>query len=103
MNKVLVLSKGTGQAKAFERVAVAYTEKNNEPVEWIFSTESTMSEALSKGDVAVAIIAPELMLVEKKIKAELDAVNVPHITIKPVDFGLKNMEKVMPQLRPFMK
>lgn len=103
MNKILVLSKGTGQAKAFERTAIAHTEKNNIPVEWVFSLESGMGEVLSTGDIAVAIIAPELMLVEKKIKAELDVINVPYITLKPIDFGLKNMEKIMPQLEPYFK
>ncbi|WP_195972602.1 hypothetical protein [Clostridium thermobutyricum] len=103
MNKILVLSKGTGQAKAFERAAMAYTEKNNDPVEWIFATEATMGEAISKGDITVAIISPELMLVEKKLKAELETVEIPYITIKPVDFGLKNMEKIMPQLKPYIK
>ncbi|MGL5415644.1 MAG: hypothetical protein ACRDAU_08290 [Clostridium sp.] len=103
MSKVLVLSKGTGQAKAFERVAVAYTEKNNYPIEWIFGTEGTMGEALAGGDIKVAIIAPELMLVEKKVKAELEAVNVPHVTLKPVDFGLKNMAKIIPQIEQYIK
>lgn len=103
MNKVLVLSKGTGQAKAFERTALAYTEKNNIQLEWIFALEAGMADVLSKGDVTVAIIAPELMLVEKKIKAELDTVNIPYITLKPIDFGLKNMEKIMPQLETYFK
>ncbi|MGL5646444.1 MAG: hypothetical protein ACRDDY_01230 [Clostridium sp.] len=103
MSKVLVLSKGTGQAKAFERVAVEYAEKNNYPIEWVFGTEKTMGEALAGGDIKVAIIAPELMLVEKKVKAELEAVNVPHVTLKPVDFGLKNMAKIMPQIEQYIK
>lgn len=103
MNKVLVLSKGTGQAKAFERVAIAHVEKNNLPIEWIFTTEAGMAEAISNGDISVSIIAPELMLTEKKIKAELDTVNIPYITLKPIDFGLKNMEKILPQLEPYFK
>lgn len=103
MNKVLVLSKGTGQAKAFERVAVAHTEKNNIQIEWVFALGTEMEEVLSNKEISVAIIAPELMLVEKKIKEELDSIKVPYITLKPVDFGLKNMAKIMPQIEPYLK
>ena len=35
MNKVLVICKGTGQSKSFERFMDDYTKKNNLPIEWM--------------------------------------------------------------------
>lgn len=101
MNKVLVLSKGTGQAKSFERVMVEHTEKNSLDIEWIFSNQSEMSKYVDKGDINVVIISPEMMLVEAKIKEELDAKNVPYVVLKPVDFGLKRVDKILPLLDPY--
>lgn len=100
MNKVLVLSKGTGQSKSFERVMVDHTKKENLPIEWIFASNANMNDYLNNGDIAVAIISPEMMLVEAKIKAELDSKNVPYIVLKPVDFGLKRVDKILPLLEP---
>lgn len=101
MNKVLVLSKGTGQAKSFERVMVEHTEKNSLNIEWIFSNQSEMNQYIDKGDINVVIISPEMMLVEAKIKEELDAKNVPYVVLKPVDFGLKRVEKILPLLESY--
>lgn len=100
MNKVLVLSKGTGQAKSFERVMVEHTEKNSLDIEWIFSNESEMGQYVDNGDINVVIISPEMMIVEAKIKEELDAKNVPYVVLKPVDFGLKRVDKILPLLEP---
>ena len=100
MNKVLVLSKGTGQAKSFERVMVEHTEKNSLDIEWIFSNQSEMGQYVDKGDINVVIISPEMMLVEAKIKEELDAKNIPYVVLKPVDFGLKRVDKILPLLAP---
>lgn len=103
MNKVLVLSKGTGQAKAFERVVKEYTNKNSLKIEWIFAGENDMEEIISKGDVAVALIAPEMLVVEKKLKDQLENANVPNFSIKPADFGLKRIEKILPLMEPHLK
>ncbi len=100
MNKVLVLSKGTGQSKSFERVMVEHTKKENLPIEWIFANDSNMNDYLSNKDISVAIISPEMMLVEAKLKAELDNQNVPYVVLKPVDFGLKRVDKILPLLEP---
>ena len=36
----------------------------------------------------------------RKIKEELDAKNVPYVVLKPVDFGLKRVDKILPLLEP---
>lgn len=103
MSKVLVVSKATGQTRSFERVMLDYTEKNNLPLTWVFATEADYEEIVSAGDVTVSIISPEIMLIQEKVKGFLDSKSVPHITLKPVDFALKNTAKIMPLLEPFIK
>lgn len=103
MNKVLVLSKGTGQSKAFERFVNDYTEKNSLNIEWIFSNDSCMGEIIENGDVNVALISPEMLLVEKKIQQELEGANIPYSSIKPADFGLKRIEKILPTIEEYLK
>ncbi|MGL5151315.1 MAG: hypothetical protein ACRC7N_12175 [Clostridium sp.] len=103
MSKVLVISKGTGQAKSFERVMVDHTEKNNIPLEWVFALEGNYEEEISKGGVDVAIVSPDMMLVQAKIVASLEGKSIPHVTIKPADFALKNIAKIMPLLEPYIK
>ena len=103
MNKVLVLSKGTGQSKAFERFVNDYTEKYSLNIEWIFSTDSGMWEIIENGDINVALISPEMLLVEKKIQQELEGANIPYSSIKPADFGLKRIEKILPTIEEYLK
>ncbi|GAA0070606.1 hypothetical protein K5V21_14145 [Clostridium sardiniense] len=101
MNKVLVLSKGTSQSKSFERVIVEHTRKENLPIKWIFTNDSNIKDYLNDEDISVTLISPEMMLVEEKLKAELDSKNLPYIVLKPVDFGLKRVEKILPLLDPY--
>lgn len=102
MSKVLVISKTSGQTRSFERVMLDYTEKNNLPITWVIATEADYEEEVLKGDVTVAIVSPEIMLIQDKVKAYLDSKSVPHITLKPVDFALKNTAKIMPLLEPYL-
>lgn len=102
MNNVLVLCKGTGQAKAFERVVNEYTAKNNLPINWIYKNDKEYLETIENEKINVVMISPEVILQEAKICAELDSRNVPHITLKPVVFGLKDTSKFMPQIEPYL-
>lgn len=102
MNNVLVLCKGTGQAKAFERVVNEYTAKNNLPIEWIYANDKEYLDIIKEKKINVAMISPEVILIEGKISAELDAANIPHITLKPIVFGLKDTSKFMPQIEPYL-
>lgn len=102
MNDVLVICKGTGQAKSFERVMAEYTQKNNLPIEWIYADDKEMVNVLNEKDVKVALVTPEVILQEAQVKANLEAKNVPYITLKPADFGLKRTEKFMPEVEKYI-
>lgn len=102
MNKVLVVCKGTGQAKSFERVMDDYTKKNNLPIEWIYANDKELAEIIEAGDIKVALISPEVVLVEAKVKADLESKGVPYIIVKPADFGLKRTEKFMPDVEKYL-
>ena len=50
----------------------------------------------------MAIISPEVVLVEAQIKSTLESKNTPYIVIKPADFGLKRVEKFMPDVEKYI-
>ncbi|MGL4741217.1 MAG: hypothetical protein ACRC41_10480 [Sarcina sp.] len=103
MKKYLVVSKGLPQAKAFERAAQEYTVKNNLAVEWFFNKEVDYLDVVKAQNIDVVVISPEVLITENKIKAELDVINVDYLSVKPADFGLRRLEKIMPQLEAFDK
>lgn len=103
MSKVGVISRGTSQAKSFKKVMDEYTTKNNLPIEWLYVTDKTYEEELKEGETKVAIISPEVMLTEAKIKANLDSKSIPYIVIKPSAFGLKQTEKFMPDVMKYIE
>ena len=98
MNNVLVISKGTGQSKSFEKVMNQYTEKENLPINWVYASDRDYLDKISEMEIKMVIISPEVMLTEAKIKAELDAKEITYILIKPAAFGLKQTEKFMPDV-----
>lgn len=98
MKKYLVVSKGLPQSKAFERAAKEYTAKNGLSVEWFFYKESDYLDVVKNEDIDVVVISPEVIIIENKIKAELDTINVQYLSVKPADFGLRRLDKIMPQL-----
>ena len=49
MNKVLVICKGTGQSKSFERFMDDYTKKNNLPIEWIYANDKEYLDVIEGG------------------------------------------------------
>lgn len=98
MNNVLVISKGTGQSKSFEKVMNEYTEKENLPINWVYANDNDYLDKISEMEIKMVIISPEVMLTQAKIKAELDAKEIKYILIKPAAFGLKQTEKFMPDV-----
>jgi PTS system cellobiose-specific IIB component len=103
MSNVLVISKGTGQSKSFQKVMDEYTVKNNLPIEWIYASDKNYIEEISNKEIKVVIISPEVMLVEASIKAELDSRGIKYISIKPSAFGLKQTEKFMPDVLKYIE
>ncbi|MBD7912185.1 MULTISPECIES: hypothetical protein [Clostridium] len=103
MSNVLVISKGTGQAKSFQKFMDDYTVKNNLPIEWIYSTDKNYLDEISSKEIKVVIISPEVMLVEETIKSELNSKGIKYISIKPSAFGLKQTEKFMPDVLKYIE
>ena len=54
-----------------------------------------MSKYVDNRDINIVSISPEMMLVEAKIKEELDSKNIPYVILKPVDFGLKRVNNIL--------
>lgn len=102
MGKVLVLSRGTGQAKEFKNAIEKYTKENGILFDAIFSNEEQMNNYIKNEEINVVLISPEMMLVEEQIKIELEKNELPYISLKPVDFGLKRIEKVMPLINKYL-
>ena len=102
MNNVLVISKGTGQAKSFEIVMDDYTVKNNLPITCIYANDKEFVDIVKEKEIKVALITPEVMLVEAKVKAELESNNIPYVILKAADFGLKRTEKYMPEVEKYI-
>ena len=102
MNNVLVICKGTGQAKSFERVMDEYTKENNLPITWIYANDKEIVDIIKEKEIKVALITPEVMLVEAKVKQDLESSNIPYITVKAADFGLKRTEKFMPEVEKYI-
>lgn len=91
MKKFLVLCKETGQTVAFKKAALEFGKAND--IEWSFAGDGNYDDALVGQDAV--IISPELMIVEAKIKADLDTKGVKYIAIKPMDYGLRRMENIV--------
>lgn len=101
MKKYLIVSKGLPQSQSFERAAREYTTKNNLSIEWHFNKESDYLDVVKNENIDVVIISPEVIVSENKIKSELDSINVDYLSVKPADFGLRRLDKIMPLLEGF--
>lgn len=93
MKKFLVLCKETGQTKAFKKDALEFGDANN--IEWTFAGEANYNDVLSEKQFDVVIISPEMMLSEKSIKSNLETKGIKHISIKPMDYGLRRMDNIV--------
>lgn len=102
MNNVVVICKGTGQSKSFERIMDDYTIKNNLPINWIYVNDKNYVNVIDEKGAQVVLITPEVILVEAQIKQTLESKNVPYIVLKPADFGLKRIEKYMPEVEKYI-
>lgn len=103
MKKFLVLCKETSQSLAFKRMVMEYTKANNFSIEWFFCDHLRYHDVLEKGDIDLVLISPEVILYEKQISNDLRAREVQFLIMKPIDFGLKRMEKLFPTLSQYLK
>lgn len=102
MKKFLVICKQTGQATAFKRVILEHTQQNNIPVEWFFADDKAYIDTIQKEGIDFVVISPEVLLVEKQIKSELDKMGIEYFSMKPIDFGLRRMDKFIPAIEPYI-
>jgi PTS system cellobiose-specific IIB component len=97
-----VICKNTGQATAFKRVILEHTEKNNLSVMWFFADDKDYVDTIDKEGIDLVLISPEVILIEKQIKEALDKKGIEYFSMKPIDFGLRRMEKLIPMLEPYI-
>lgn len=102
MREFLVVCKKTGQSAAFKRVAVDYTKRNNIPVNWHFASYEEYLAILDELPIDLVLISPEVILLQQKIIEALEDRKQDYFVMKPIDFGLKRMEKLMPSLERYI-
>ena len=102
MREFLVICKKTGQSAAFKRVALDYTNKNNIPVNWHFATYEEYLAVLDELPIDLVLISPEVILLQQNIIEDLEGRKQEYFVMKPIDFGLKRMEKLMPSLEKYI-
>lgn len=94
MKKVLVLCKGTGQSVAFKKSAEEYASKEGN-IELLFVDNTKFTDTIANETVDCVAISPEMMVIEAKVKSILDEAGIKYLSIKPSDFGLRRVEKVV--------
>lgn len=101
MKKFLIICRETGQSTNFKRVILNYTKTNDIPIEWLFADDKKYLDIINNNEIQLVLISPEAILVEKEIMKELDSRNIKYISMEPIDFGLRRMEKIFPLLEGF--
>lgn len=99
MKKILVLCKGTGQSTAFKKAALEYVKNNNIDIEWAFADDTSYED---EAGVDFVLISPEMLLVEAKLKKELEAKGLKYMSAKPADFGLRRVDSILKTIEPLM-
>lgn len=102
MKNFLVICKETGQSAAFKRVVTEYFKNNNIPVNWHFGNYSEYLRIIDEINIDLVLISPEVMLVQQRIIEELENRRQEYLVMKPIDFGLKRMEKLLPALEAYI-
>lgn len=100
MKKVLVMCKGTGQSVAFKKAAVEFTEKNSVDIEWTFANENEYADSLE--GIELVLISPEMLIVDAKVKKDLDARGVKYYSVKGSDFGLRRIDTIVAAINPLL-
>lgn len=100
MKKVLVMCKGTGQSVAFKKAALEFTEKNSVDIEWRFANENEYSDCLD--GVELVLISPEMLIVDAKVKKDLDSKGVKYYSVKGSDFGLRRIDTIVAGIKPLL-
>ncbi|MBB6623396.1 hypothetical protein [Clostridium gasigenes] len=102
MKKVLVMCKGTGQSIAFKKATLEFTEKNTLDIEWIFANENQYGEIVEKDNIDLVLISPEMLVVDAKVKKDLDLKGVKYYSAKGSDFGLRRIDTIVTAIKPLL-
>ena len=100
MKKVLVMCKGTGQSLGFKKAALEFTDKNSLGIEWIFANENEYDDFLE--NVEIVLISPEMLIVDAKVKKDLDSKGVKYYSVKGSDFGLRRVDTIVEAIKSLL-
>ncbi len=98
MKQVLVIHKNTGQSVAFERFSAEYTAKNNLEINWLFANDKNYEQIIEENNFDRVYISPEVILIQAKVENYCNAKGIKTENIKPADFGLKRIDKIIANL-----
>lgn len=102
MKKVLVMCKGTGQSIAFKKEALEFVKKNSLDIEWVFANENQYGEIVENDNIELVLISPEMLIVDAKVKQDLDSKGMKYYSIKGSDFGLRRLDTIVAAIKPLL-
>lgn len=102
MKKVLVMCKGTGQSIAFKKEALEFVKKNSLDIEWVFANENQYGEIVENDNIELVLISPEMLIVDAKVKQDLDSKGMKYYSIKGSDFGLRRVDTIVAAIKPLL-
>lgn len=94
MMKIIIVSRNTPQSTAFMKALSLYIETNQIDIQ----SELVIYPNLAKIAVttnAVLLMSPEVLVYEKEIREKVKDTKLEIYSCKPVDFGMKNIEKIL--------
>lgn len=94
MRNILILCQNTGQTFAFKRTLLTHDRTSEEMINFMFENQNHYLEIVLNQPIDLVLISPEVMLYEKQIIESLQSNNIRFIHIKPIDYGLRRVEKV---------
>lgn len=102
MKQIMILCQNTGQTAAFKRTILAYTDKLNFKINWIFKNHITYDEYMRNDKIDLVLFTPEVLIYEKKIMEHLNSHGVKFIQLEPMDYGLRRVDNIMKNLEIFL-
>lgn len=102
MKNILILCQQTGQTFAFKRTLLSHNWPNEKMVNFLFEDQNQYMEILSSQTIDLVLISPEVLLYEKQIVEKLKEYKIQYTHIKPMDYGLRRVEKVFDTIGKFI-
>lgn len=102
MTRVLVMCKETRQSVSFKKAALELTEKKLIDIEWFFANEDEYNAIIESDNIDIVLISPEMLLVEAKVKEDLDSKGVKYYSLKGSDFGLRRIDTIVTAVKTIL-